>query len=67
MEFINDELIFESFFAFFAYATTRYYLPNTLLDKQMVLHEVFILSSCYALCAFLRKWGRENLINKKDS
>ena len=60
-----NDLAFETIFAFFAFATTRYTLPKMLTDKKFIFQEMLMMSFFYALCALLRKWGRENL-NKKS-
>ena len=49
-------LIFDTIIAFFAFATTRYTLPNYILGKDLSLWHCIIYSSCYALCAWLRKY-----------
>ena len=58
-----DELQFEALFAFIAFATTRYVLPQTILKEPIIMRELLILSACYAICSYLRKWAREE--NKK--
>ena len=55
-----DDLQFEAIFALFAFATTRYMLPHTILNKTIDIKEMIVLSLGYALCAYIRKWAREN-------
>lgn len=52
-----NDLLFESIFAIFAFATTRYILPNTLLKRKIYINELIILSICYGLCSFMRKYA----------
>ena len=55
-----NDLQFEAMFAIMAFASTRYLLPQTMLKKSIVVKEMIVLSVCYGLCAYLRKWAREN-------
>lgn len=50
------DVIKNAIIAFFAFATTRYMLPNYILKKEINMYNMLILSSCYALCAFLRQY-----------
>lgn len=50
-----DELKFEFLFAIIAFASTRYALPNKIMNKPIVFKEIIVLSLCYGLCSILRK------------
>jgi len=54
-----NDLQFETMFAIIAFASTRYVLPQTILKRSIVAKEMIVLSLCYGLCAYLRKWARE--------
>jgi len=49
-------LIKNAIISFFAFATTRYMLPNYILNKEINIYNMLILSTCYASCAFLRQY-----------
>ncbi len=51
-----NSLIFDTIVAFFAFATTRYTLPKFILGQEMSFFACFVLSFCYALCAYIRKY-----------
>ena len=51
---MSETIIEESIFAIVVFATTRYSLPNYILNKKIIMYEMFITSLCYAFCAFLR-------------
>ena len=52
----TNMLIFDTIIAFFAFAITRYTLPNYILGKDLSVWHCMIYSLCYALCACLRKY-----------
>lgn len=53
-----NEYISETLIAFFTFASVRYSIPNYILNKEISLWSGFVLSVCYALCAFIRKYAR---------
>ena len=57
-----DDLQFEAIFAVFAFATTRYMLPKTIMNSKIVVKEMIVLSLCYGLCAYLRKQSIEKRV-----
>lgn len=53
-----NEYVLETLIAFLTFASVRYSLPNFILNKEISLWSGFVLSFCYALCAFIRKYAR---------
>ena len=53
------ELFYDTIVAFIVFAIFRYMLPNYILDKEVTLWTGFVLSSCYALCAFVRSYTKK--------
>lgn len=54
-------LLYDTIVAFVAFASIRYALPNYILGKEMTLFTGFVLSLCYALCAFVRAYAKRFL------
>ena len=63
-----EELKFEFIFAVIAFATTRYAIPWSILKKKIDTKELIVLSVCYGLCSYLRRWAREqnNKLNETN-
>jgi hypothetical protein len=59
------ELVYESITAFVTFALVRYTLPNIVLQLPIDLWKAFVLSTCYALCAYIRKYVSVHFIKKK--
>lgn len=53
-----NHLLYDTIVAFVAFASIRYTLPNYILGKEMTLFTGFVLSLCYALCAFVRAYAK---------
>lgn len=51
-----DKLMFDTIIAFITFGTTRYALPNIVLNKPVLLWNGLVLSFFYALCALIRKY-----------
>jgi len=54
-----DDLQFEVSFAIFAFVTTRYILPKSILSQKINYKEMIVLAICYGICSGLRKTARE--------
>lgn len=61
-------MLYDTIVAFFTFAATRYTLPNYILGNPILLWQGFVLATCYAICAFIRKYmSKLYLSGKKRS
>lgn len=51
-----DQLMYDTLVAFVTFGFVRYALPNYILGKEITVWAGFVLSFCYALCAFIRSY-----------
>ncbi len=53
-----NQLLYDTIVAFVTFAFIRYALPNYILGRDITLWAGFVLSLCYALCAFVRSYAK---------
>lgn len=51
-------MLYDTLVAFVTFGFIRYALPNYILGKEITLWAGFVLSFCYALCAFVRSYAK---------
>lgn len=64
--FLLNELYFDTIVAFITFGSLRYLLPNYILNRPLSIWAGFVLSFCYALCAYVRKYMNKLYKEKFD-